>query len=63
MVSDQLVFLVIVLLTVASGLGATAIAMFGDTRRNAGQRAVAERLVQIAVAGMTAIVALLSLRT
>ncbi len=63
MVSNQLVFLVIVLLTVASGLGATVIAMFGDTRHNAGQRAVAERLAQIAAAGMAAIVALLTLRS
>lgn len=62
MVSDQLIFLVIVLLTVASGAGAIAISMFGNTRRNAGQRAVAERLAQIAATGMTAIVALLSLR-
>lgn len=33
--------------------------MFGDTRRNAGQRAVAEKLVQIAVIGATALAALL----
>jgi hypothetical protein len=62
MIPVQIVFLVITLLTVASGTAATAIVLFGDTRRNAGQKAVAEKLAQIAAAGMTAIVTLLALR-
>lgn len=60
MVSLQIVFLVAVCLTVGSGIVATSIAIFGDTRRNAGQRAVAERFAQITVIGATAIVALLA---
>jgi hypothetical protein len=60
MVPLQIVFLVVVCLTVASGLAATGIVMFGDTRHNIGQRTVAERFAQIAVLGATAIVALLS---
>lgn len=60
MVLTQVVFLVTVCLTVASGIAAASIAVFGDTRRNAGQRAVAERFAQITVIGATAIVALLA---
>lgn len=59
MVPADIVFIVAVLLTVASGLASTTIVMFGDTRRNAGQRAVAERFAQFAVIGATAIMALL----
>lgn len=61
MVSLQIVFLVIVTLTVASGVAATAIVTFGDTRNNAGQRAVAERLAHIALIGTGAIVAMAKL--
>jgi len=35
---------------------ATSIVVFGDTRRNLGQRAVAEKFAQIAVIGAAAIV-------
>ena len=62
MFSLQIVFLVTVGLTVASGLAATSIVVFGDTRRNAGQRNVAEKLAQIALLGAAAIVSLLALR-
>ena len=62
MLSSNIVFFVTVALTIASGIAATSIVVFGDTRRNAGQRAVAERLAQIALVGTTAIVSLLALR-
>ena len=39
---------------------ATSIVVFGDTRRNLGQRAVAEKFAQIAVIGAAAIVSLLA---
>jgi hypothetical protein len=57
----QIVFSITVALTVSSGLVAGGIVIFGDTRRNLGQRAVAERLAQIAVVGATAIASLLAL--
>jgi len=57
----QIVFIVTVALTVASGLGATGIVVFGDTRRNVGQRNVAEKLAQIALLGTAAIVSLVTL--
>ncbi len=57
----QIVFLVVVVLTVASGLAAGGIVMFGDTRRNVGQRNVAERFAQIALLGAAAIISLLAL--
>ena len=44
MLSLQFVFIVTVTLTTASGIAATGIAVFGDTRRNLGQRAVAEKV-------------------
>ncbi|MBN9242138.1 MAG: hypothetical protein J0I98_05035 [Mesorhizobium sp.] len=56
----QIIFLVAVGITLASGVAATSIVMLGDTRRNAGQRAVAEKFAQIAMIGATAIVALLA---
>jgi hypothetical protein len=56
----QIVFIVTVCLTIASGLAATAIVVLGDTRRNLGQRAVAEKLAQIALLGAAAIVSLLT---
>jgi hypothetical protein len=62
MFSFQVVFIVTVGLTVLSGTAATSIVVFGDTRRNSGQRAVAERLAQIALIGATAIVSLLATR-
>lgn len=59
MIPDQIVFIVAVLLTVASGIAATSIVMLGDTRRNAGQRLVAEKFAQIAMIGAVAVIALL----
>lgn len=56
----QIVFIVTVALTVSSGLAATSIVLFGDTRRNIGQRNVAEKLAQIALLGAAAIVSLLA---
>jgi hypothetical protein len=61
MVPLQIVFIVAVSLTVASGLAATGIVMFGDTRRNSGQRAVANKFAQIALLGAAAIMSLLAL--
>jgi hypothetical protein len=55
----QIVFFITVALTVSSGLAAASIAVFGDTRRNDGQRVVAEKFAQIALVGATAIVSLL----
>lgn len=57
----QVIFFVAVCLTVASGIAATSIVMLGDTRRNRGQRTVAEKFAQIAIIGATAIIALLAL--
>ena len=61
MLSLQIVFFVTVTLTTASGLAVTGIVVFGDTRKNAGQRAVAEKFAQIALIGAMAIVSLLAL--
>lgn len=61
MLSLRTVFIVVVALTVASGAAASSIVMFGDTRRNSGQRAVAERLSQIAFLGAVAIISLLTI--
>jgi hypothetical protein len=58
----QIVFTVTVALTAASGLAASGIVIFGDTRHNPGQRVVAERLAQIALIGATAIASLLATR-
>ena len=55
----QLVFVVTLALTVTSGAAAGALVVFGDTRRNRGQRAVAEKFAQIALLGAAAIVSLL----
>lgn len=57
----QIVFIVTLALTVSSGIAATSIVVFGDTRRNIGQRNVAEKLVQIALLGAAAIISLLAL--
>jgi hypothetical protein len=54
-----LVFVVAVALTVTSGATAVALVVLGDTRRNPGQRAVAEKFAQIALVGAAAIVSLL----
>lgn len=59
MVSFQLVFIVTVALTISSGTAAISIVMLGDTRKNAGQRAVAEKFAHIALIGVVAIAALL----
>ena len=56
------IYLVIsVALTVMSGLAATSIVVFGDTRRNIGQRNVAEKLAQIALLGAAGIISLLTI--
>ena len=57
----QIVFSAALILTILSGLAATSIVIFGDTRRNAGQRNVAEKFAQIALLGAAAIVSLLAL--
>lgn len=59
MVSLQIVFMVTVFISISSGLAATCIVIFGDTRRNAGQRSEAEKMVQIAAIGAAAIASLL----
>ena len=56
----QIVFIVTVALTALSGLAAMSIVVFGDTRRNNGQRNVAEKFAQIALLGAAAIVSLLT---
>jgi hypothetical protein len=61
MLSFQIIFFVTVALTAAGGIAATSIVVFGDTGRNLGQRAVAEKFAQIAVIGVAAIVSLLAL--
>jgi hypothetical protein len=55
----QIIFLVAVGITLASGIAATSIVMLGDTRRNRGQRAVAEKFAHIALIGAIAILAML----
>ncbi|OQM76449.1 hypothetical protein [Manganibacter manganicus] len=60
MIPVQIIFFITVCLTIVSGLAATTIVMFGDTRRNAGQRTVAEKLAQIALIGAMAITAMLA---
>ena len=57
----EIVFFVTVVLAAASGLAATSIVVLGDTRRNIGQRNVAEKFAQIALLGAAAIVSLLAL--
>ena len=61
MLSLQVVFIATITLTVASGIGAAGLVIFGDTRKNAGQRAVAQTFAQIALLGAMAIVSLLAL--
>ncbi|MEP7456625.1 hypothetical protein [Phyllobacterium sp. SB3] len=60
MVPLHIVFIATVFLTAASGLAATCIVIFGDTRRNEGQRAVAEKFAQIAMIGAAAMTSLLA---
>ena len=57
----EIVFLVTVVLTAASGLAETSIVVLGYTRRNIVQRNVAEKFAQIALLGAAAIVSLLAL--
>jgi hypothetical protein len=57
---SQIVFVTAVALTVSSGLAATSIVLLGDTRRNPGQRKVAEKLAQISLLGAAAIISLLT---
>ena len=61
MLSLQAVFIAIITLTVASGIAAAGLVIFGDTRKNAGQRAVAQTFGQIALLGAKAIVSLLAM--
>ena len=61
MLSVQVVFVATVALTTISGIAATAIVVFGDTRRNIGQRVVAEKFAQVTLLGAAAIVSLLAL--
>ena len=61
MLSLQMVFIVTVALTVASGLAAAGLVVLGDTRKNGGQRTVAQTFAQIALLGAMAIVSLLAL--
>ena len=60
MLTVQVVFIVTVALTVSSGLAAASIVIVGDTRRNLGQRNVAEKFAQIALLGAAAIVSMLT---
>ena len=60
MLSFQIVSFVAVALTVASGLAAAGLVVLGDTRKNRGQRAVAQTFAQIALLGAMAIVSLLA---
>ena len=48
-------------LTAVSASAAIAVVAFGDTRRNPGQRVVAERLAQIAVLAAAAAIAALEI--
>jgi len=48
----EIIFATTVALTVSSGVAASSIVMFGDTRRNPGQRKVAEKLAQIALCAL-----------
>lgn len=62
MFTTDIVFILVVALTVSSGLAATSIALFGDTRRDKGQRTVAEKFAHIALLGAAAIISLLAKR-
>mgnify|MGYP003578330856 CR=1 FL=1 len=60
MVPFQITFYITVFLTIACGLAATCIVVFGDTRRNPGQRAVAEKFAEIAPFGAVTLASLLA---
>ena len=60
MVPFQVTFYTTVFLTVASGLAATCIVFLGDTRRNPGQRTVAEKFAEIAAFGAVTLASLLA---
>ena len=51
MLSLQTIFVVTVALTVTCGITAASIVVFGGTRRNRGQRVVAEKFAQITLIG------------
>ncbi len=59
--SDELVFMAVVGISVASAVAAAAIAVAVDTRRRPAARKVIDRLMQIALLGAGAIVALLGI--
>lgn len=50
-------------MTVISATAAVAIVVLGDTKRNQGQRAIAEKLAQIAVLAAAATIAALEIPT
>ncbi|MEK1886889.1 MAG: hypothetical protein AAAB35_04760 [Phyllobacterium sp.] len=62
MITFQIVFLLTGFLTIFCALTAAAIVGFGDTRRNNGQRVVAETFAQIALIGAAAVASLLVVR-
>ncbi|MBZ3695078.1 hypothetical protein [Phyllobacterium calauticae] len=59
MITFQTVFFTTLSLTAASGVTAACIALFGDTRRNEGQRIVVEKFAQIALFGAVTVASLL----
>ncbi len=59
MISSHTVFVAVLGIALASGTAAVALAAFGDTRRNEGQRQVALRLAQVTVICAAALASLL----
>ncbi|MGN8022123.1 hypothetical protein ACTJJ7_15575 [Phyllobacterium sp. 22229] len=59
MITFQTVFVTTLSLTATSGITAVCIALFGDTRRNEGQRIVVEKFAQIALFGAVTVASLL----
>lgn len=59
MLSSQIVFVAVLGIALASGSAAVALSVFGDTRRNEGQRQVALRLAQVTVICAAALASLL----
>jgi threonine/homoserine/homoserine lactone efflux protein len=59
MMSEQILFMAVLALSVASAVAAAAIAVAVDTRRRPAASKVIERLMQIALLGAGAIVSLL----
>lgn len=61
MLTHETFFLTTLTLTTVSGATAVAIIAFGDTRKNAGHRIVAQKFAQITLLGAAAIIALLKI--